>query len=89
MRTISGILQLVGLLVLLVAGYWTWYAGWGPNPRDRVGTALTHWVPGPLRDWGCGKLNQRFAAEAPPECGSARAPAASEPATPDEGGASL
>ncbi|MGA0530984.1 hypothetical protein [Hansschlegelia sp. KR7-227] len=91
MRTISGFLQLLGLLVILVAGYWTWYATWGSNPNDKVGVALTPWIPGPMRDWGCGKLNQRFPQAAPTACspvaGSVTPPTtAPEPARPDGGG---
>lgn len=68
MRTISGILQILGLLVVAIAGYWIWYVNWGPNPNDRVGTTVATLVPQAMRDWGCGKLNQRFAAEAPTVC---------------------
>lgn len=73
MRTISGFLQIIGLAVVLLAGYWIWYANWGPNPNDRVGMAIAGYLPAPFKDWGCGKLNQRFAAEAPTVCNSAAA----------------
>lgn len=68
MRTISGLLQIIGLLVIAIAGYWVWYVNWGPNPNDRVGTTIATLVPVPMKDWGCGKLNERFAAEAPTVC---------------------
>ena len=83
MRAISGILQIIGLLVILVAGYWVWYANWGPNPNDRIGTSIAPLLPSPFRDWGCGKLNQRFTTESPAVC---RPPAAGTPAPTTPGG---
>lgn len=71
MRTISGFLQIIGLVVIAVSGYWIWYATWGPNPNDRVGTTIAYYLPTPFKDWGCGKLNQRFATNAPTVCSPA------------------
>jgi hypothetical protein len=69
MRTISGLLQIIGLLVVAIVGYWIWYVNWGPNPQDRIGATVATLIPQPLRDWGCGKLNARFTAESPAFCG--------------------
>jgi hypothetical protein len=84
MRTISGLLQIIGLVVVAVAGYWVWYVTWGPNPNDRIGVTVASLVPTPMRDWGCGKLNQRFAAEAPTVCSPA-AGSVSPPSVPAPG----
>ncbi|MET0313690.1 MAG: hypothetical protein ABW275_04795 [Hansschlegelia sp.] len=81
MRGISGLLQLIGVLVIAVAGYWTWYTVWGPNPNDKIGVAIAPYMPGPFRDWGCGKLNQRFAAQSPTIC----SPVADNAAPPTQG----
>ncbi|HVI28495.1 hypothetical protein [Hansschlegelia sp.] len=87
MRAISGILQIIGLLVVLVAGYWIWYANWGPNPNDRIGTSIAPMLPAPFRDWGCGKLNQRFGGESPTVCSPVAADAAPPaPGAPDGSG---
>jgi hypothetical protein len=83
MRTIRGFLELIGILVVIVAGYWIWYANWGPNPNDRIGTTIAVYLPPAFKDWGCGKLVSRFAAEAPTVCSSAGAIAPSNPATPN------
>lgn len=93
MRTISGILQIIGLLVIAIAGYWVWFVNWGPNPNDRVGTTVATLVPQAMRDWGCGKLNQRFPAESPTVCSPAAMPSAPTPnsdsSTPAPGGGRL
>ncbi|MFC3693260.1 hypothetical protein [Chenggangzhangella methanolivorans] len=82
MRTIRGFLELIGVLVVLVAGYWIWYANWGPNPNDRIGTTVAEVLPPAFKNWGCGKLSARFAAEAPSVCSPAASPT-SPPATPN------
>ncbi|MFD1703537.1 hypothetical protein ACFSCV_11050 [Methylopila henanensis] len=64
----SNILKLFAVLVIAAAGYWSWYAAYGSNPNEQVGVALTRWMPGPLKDWGCGRLNERFQSGAPTEC---------------------
>lgn len=86
MRTISLFLQLIGILVIATAGYWVWFANWGPNPNDRIGTSVAAFLPAPLKDWGCAKLNQRFAAEAPTVCSGASATPQMAPTTPPQSG---
>ncbi len=82
MRTISVFLQLIGLLVLATLGYWVWFVNWGPNPNDRVGVTAATLVPMSVKDWGCGRLSARFAAETPAICSVASTPAPS-PAQPN------
>lgn len=81
MRTIKGLIQIIGLAVILIAGYWVWYANWGPNPNDKVGTTIAAYLPPAFKDWGCGKLAGRFGAEAPTVCSSSAA--VTPPASPD------
>lgn len=83
MRTIRGFLELIGVLVVIVAGYWIWYANWGPNPNDRIGTTVADYLPPAFKNWGCGKLSARFGAEAPTVCSSGAAMSPSSPATPN------
>ncbi|MFD1330482.1 hypothetical protein ACFQ4O_00515 [Methylopila musalis] len=64
----GNILKLVAVVVIAALGYWSWYASYGSNPEERVGAALTRWMPGPVKDWGCGHLTQRFGPRAPTEC---------------------
>lgn len=86
MRTISGFLQIIGLAVIAVAGYWIWFVTWGPNPNDKVATTIAPYLPSPMRDWGCGKLAARFATEAPTVCSPVASPTTPAPASPDGAG---
>ena len=90
MRTISLFLQLIGLAVVAVLGYWAWYANWGPNPHDRVGVSVSAFVPAAVKDWGCARLRQRFAGETPAMCAPVTAvPGLPAPSAPEEGGGRL
>lgn len=90
MRTISVFLQLIGLFVIATLGYWFWFVNWAPNPNDRVGVTAATLVPVVVRDWGCGKLNARFAAEAPTFCSAGASAPPSTPVQPNsEGGGRL
>ena len=90
MRTISLFLQLIGLAVVAVLGYWAWYANWGPNPHDKVGVTAAALVPVAVKEWGCARLRQRFASDIPATCGLApSAPGAPVPSAPAEGGGRL
>lgn len=86
MRAIGGLLQLIGLLVVLVGGYWVYYANWAKNPNDQIGVAIAPLLPAPARDWGCGKLAGRFGTEAPTVCSAAAGSAPSTAPTPEGGG---
>lgn len=83
MRTIRGLIEIIGLAVILIAGYWIWYANWGPNPTDKVGTTIAYYLPPAFKDWGCGKLSARFGAEAPTVCSLGAAAPTTPPASPD------
>ncbi|PZQ17789.1 MAG: hypothetical protein DI565_03355 [Ancylobacter novellus] len=83
MRTIRVLIEIIGLAVILVAGYWVWYANWGPNPNDRIGSTVAGYLPPGFKDWGCGKLNQRFGAEAPTVCSPVAGSLQQPPATPN------
>ncbi|MFC7052811.1 hypothetical protein ACFQI3_08955 [Hansschlegelia quercus] len=85
MRGISGLLQIIGLVVVLVAGYWFYYVNWGTSSNDRIAATIAPMLPTPFRDWGCGKLAGRLGAtEAPTFCSPV---ANSAPApTPESGG---
>lgn len=91
MRTISGLLQIIGLLVIAIGGYWIWFANWGPNQNDRISSTVVMLLPPAAKDWGCGKLNQRFGAQAPTFCSPvAGGPApTTPPSTTPEGGGRL
>ena len=39
------------------------------TPFDEVGISLNALVPGPVRDWGCGKLKQTFEGKTAPPHG--------------------
>ncbi len=39
------------------------------SPYDEVGIELNLMMPGPIRDWGCGKLKETFGTTALPPAG--------------------
>ncbi len=60
-----------------LAGFEYWrYVTKGDDPYDEIGISLNQSMPGPIRDWGCGKLKVRFGQGLPPlGCASAADPA--------------
>jgi len=62
--------------VVMVGGFlgfrWYQYVMTAESPYDEVGIALTGWMPEPIRQWGCGKMHERFKGALPPMgCGDA------------------
>lgn len=59
-------------VVVVLGGRWYMYVGHSESPYDEVGIALNGYVPGPLREWGCHKMQSRFPDQLPPYgCGAA------------------
>lgn len=57
-----GVLSLVGILG------WKWYSyvTAGASPYDEIGIEVNTRLPGPLREWGCARIKERFPRSVPP-----------------------
>ena len=65
----------VGVLAAVAIPLWKWHrwATAGETPYDEIGIEVNSYMPGPLRDWACGRIAQRFPGSIPPYgCASAR-----------------
>ena len=70
------IVQVVCVMLIAAAvmfgGRWYMYVARGSSPYDEVGIALNGYAPGPMRSWGCDKMQARFPGQLPPYgCGGA------------------
>lgn len=50
----------------MFGGRWYMYVAMSDTPYDEVGVTLNGYAPGPLRKWGCDKLQARFTGQLPP-----------------------
>jgi hypothetical protein len=58
--------------VVMFGGRWYMYVARGGSPYDEVGITLNGYAPGPMRSWGCHKMQERFPGQLPPYgCGAA------------------
>mgnify|MGYP003658108492 FL=1 len=55
---------IVGAVVL--GGRWYLYVSNTETPYDEVGIELNSRMPGPIRQWGCARLETTFAGALPP-----------------------
>jgi len=70
LRTLAIALVAIGLVLF---GRFYWYVNHGASPYDEVGIGLAGLMPGPIRDWGCARLDQRFPRNAVPPMHCSRA----------------
>ena len=59
-------LTLIVSLAVTIGGYWLHYVTAASEPYDEVGIDINNAMPGPLRAFGCSKLQARFSAQLPP-----------------------
>ena len=52
--------------IVMFGGRWYMYVARGSSPYDEVGIALNGYAPGPMRAWGCHKMQARFPGQLPP-----------------------
>lgn len=57
--------SVVGLSVVF-GGFYYRYVTNTDTPYDEIGITLNGWMPGPIKTWGCGKLQETFAEKMPP-----------------------
>ncbi len=64
------IVQVVCVVLIAAAvmfgGRWYMYVARGSSPYDEVGIALNGYAPGPMRAWGCDKMQARLPGQLPP-----------------------
>ena len=53
-------------IAMMFGGRWYAYVALGDSPYDEVGIALNGYMPAPLRNWGCHKIQTRFVGQMPP-----------------------
>ena len=70
MRTLLILVVTIAAVILLVMGFrYYMYVTNTQTPYDEVGIELNQYMPGPIRNWGCGKLKQTFGAKTLPPFG--------------------
>jgi hypothetical protein len=52
-------MAIVAVLIVL-GGRWYYYVAFAEDPFDEVGIGLNSMMPGPVNEWGCAMLKQRF-----------------------------
>ncbi|MCX5493906.1 hypothetical protein OSH11_04260 [Kaistia dalseonensis] len=80
----GGLVRLIVLLIIIVGGYWAYYAFAAANPNDSMGVAINKRLPVAARQFACQKLKERFGdIQAPEGCADFAfwAPVATAPAT--------
>lgn len=67
---LAQVLTVVAAIAIGILGVtgWQWYrwATAGDSPYDEVGIGLNATMPGPLHDWACRRISQRFPRSLPP-----------------------
>ncbi|AQR74252.1 hypothetical protein [Sphingomonas sp. LM7] len=67
MKKVLQVLCVVLIAATLMFGMrWYRYVTSAETPYDEVGITLNGYMPGPLRSWGCHKLQERFPGQLPP-----------------------
>lgn len=70
MKLLAVLLLTVALGLVSVIGFRYYvYVTNTQSPYDEVGIELNQAMPGPIRDWGCGKLKDTFGKKALPPLG--------------------
>ncbi|RDL51707.1 hypothetical protein BLJAPNOD_02844 [Ensifer sp. M14] len=67
MKKMIRILLTIVIATTVVLGFrWYQYVDNRQSPFDEVGIALNAMMPGPVRQWGCGRLKRTFGNGLPP-----------------------
>ena len=60
-RRLAMFLAIVAFIVVATFGYWLWYVTSAPSQFNSPGMDLNNMMPAALNDWGCARLQERFA----------------------------
>ncbi|MNL41689.1 hypothetical protein D3C87_1641110 [compost metagenome] len=60
-RRLATFVAIVAFIVVATLGYWLWYVTSAPSQFNSPGMDLNNMMPAALNEWGCARLQERFA----------------------------
>ncbi|MCZ7482546.1 hypothetical protein [Rhizobium rhizogenes] len=61
LRRLGTFVAIVAVIIVAVFGYWLWYVTAAPSQFNSPGMDLNNMMPAALNEWGCARLQERFA----------------------------
>lgn len=60
-RRLATFVAILAFIVVATLGYWLWYVTSAPSQFNSPGMDLNNMMPAALNEWGCARLQERFA----------------------------
>ncbi len=61
LRRLGTFVAIVAVIIVAVFGYWLWYVTAAPSQFNSPGMDLNNMMPAAVNEWGCARLQERFA----------------------------
>lgn len=61
LRRLGTFAAIVAVIIVAVFGYWLWYVTAAPSQFNSPGMDLNNMMPAAVNEWGCARLQERFA----------------------------
>lgn len=61
LRRLGTFVAIVAVIIVAVFGYWLWYVTASPSQFNSPGMDLNNMMPAAVNEWGCARLQERFA----------------------------
>lgn len=61
LRRLGTFVAIVAVIIIAVFGYWLWYVTAAPSQFNSPGMDLNNMMPAAVNEWGCARLQERFA----------------------------
>lgn len=61
LRRLGTFVAIVAVIIVAVFGYWLWYVTTAPSQFNSPGMDLNNMMPAAINEWGCARLQERFA----------------------------
>ncbi len=61
LRRLGTFVAIVAVIIVAVFGYWLWYVTSAPSQFNSPGMDINNMLPAALNEWGCARLQERFA----------------------------
>lgn len=61
LRRLGTFVAIVAVIIVAVFGYWLWYVTAAPSQFNSPGMDLNNIMPAAVNEWGCARLQERFA----------------------------